>query len=359
MKKLLIAAIVFCLFLTSCYSRFTHGVSREWHSFDDHDFSDTKNITEIADLLDSSGRYCKYSDLKDNKDILFYFDLLDDDEYVKVHVGSSDYVLFYYTVTGYGKKIEDVSNVKSSITGSHLSVTADITIYDGPSSGCLPQTDYCRCIVKVDGDFDSFCIDDKVYRPFDGGVFFLGSKRGIVGTDLSIKVPLVYQQITLEECVENPNFYLMKTEDGISLLNKDYDLIFGRDDLNFVFLENDNLLITYKYDDRYFISKIDSSGKELQDPIKGWLEIPSNSNSYGQYVFSVGIGQTGVIDEDLNEIIKPEYDWIEIYESHVPDLWIVGKDDKCAVFDLNGEQKTGFLYDTVYEAVQAYNDNQA
>lgn len=89
MKMILIAAIVFCLFLTSCNSRFTHGAEREWYSFDDHDFSDTKNISEIADLLDMSGRYCMYSDLKDNKDVLFYFDLLDDDEYVKVHVGSS------------------------------------------------------------------------------------------------------------------------------------------------------------------------------------------------------------------------------------------------------------------------------
>ena len=68
----------------------------------------------------------------------------------------------------------------------------------------------------------------------------------------------VHQQITLEECYENPNFYLMKTEEGISLLNKEYDLVFGRDDLNFIILENDDLLITTKHDDHYLIYKTDS-----------------------------------------------------------------------------------------------------
>ncbi len=117
----------------------------------------------------------------------------------------------------------------------------------------------------------------------------------------------VHQQITLEECYENPNFYLMKTEEGISLLNKEYDLVFGRDDLNFIILENDDLLITTKHDDHYLIYKNDSYGNVLKGPIEGWLEVPTDSDCDGQYFYSVGIGEKGIIDEDLNVIKEPKH----------------------------------------------------
>ena len=72
MKKIPVVAIVFCLFLTSCNSRFTAGVDKECRYFDKYELADIKNISEIKDLLDDSERYGLYSELEDNKDILYW-----------------------------------------------------------------------------------------------------------------------------------------------------------------------------------------------------------------------------------------------------------------------------------------------
>ena len=358
MKKIPVVAIVFCLFLTSCNSRFTAGVDKEYRYFDKYELADIKNISEIKDLLDDSERYGLYSELEDNKDILYYFDLLDDDEYVEVQVGSSDYVLFYYTVTGYGKKIVEISDIKSDITDSCLSVGVNSIIYDGPGSGCFPQTDRCRCIVKIKGDFNSLYVNGSVYRPFDGGIFRIGDKAGIVDPDLNVKVSPIYDWIRIEEIPEQPHFYLMETEEGYGILNKDYDIICDPDVVNYVFLEDDSLIETVKDNDQYFIYKKDLYGNILQGPLKGVLDLPE-TNHYGQHIFTDGL-KKGVMDEDLNVIIEPLYQSINSYYSQRSDtLLAVMKDNKVAVFDHEGNQKTEFKYDSIYEAVSAYNKETA
>ena len=73
-------------------------------------------------------------------------------------------------------------------------------------------------------------------------------------------------------------------------------------------------------------------------------------------IFSRG-GNKGVIDEDLNVIIEPEYDsiWKEGTDTYI--FYVVTKNDAHAVFDTKGVQKTAFENLTAYEVGEKYRNS--
>ena len=356
MKKIIGALLIACLLLASCdgkefstRSGYTIEESAETHGDD--------TIFRYADKMNQSATYRKYSELKNDEDLLFYFDLLGADEYIKVDHNKKSYVLFYFTYDSYTSVLDEVTDIKKSTSNGKLKVSVSYETSDHESFGFYPNHGVCRCILKLDDDIDELIVNDRPFTEYSGGQFKLGNKFGVVDADMNIILPPVYTGILVLEGRDIPLYYRVWNEDGNGILDENYNEVLSTNYSNIVYVGPDRFMVMIEKDDESYIEIIDADENVVKGPIEGFYGDPYSYNYYGQQIYCVDrFSKKGVIDSDLNIIIEPIYKDIYLYDGETEDL-IYGVEDfdgKCGVIDYKGEIRISFKYDSLYDAAEAY-----
>ena len=172
MKKLLTATIALCLILTGC----SGSIKPE----------EAKNVRELRTMMEKTADLPLYSECENDEDLLFCFDLLDVNEYMKVTSDGSDYLLFNYEKSS----MDAIENIDKIDNGNgELSLNIDVIVNNTTGYGSGQKW---RVILRLDDDYDHIKADDHELYEYDGGVFDITGGSGLCDKDLNIIIPPIY-----------------------------------------------------------------------------------------------------------------------------------------------------------------------
>ena len=147
----------------------------------------------------------------------------------------------------------------------------------------------------------------------------------------------------------------------MGLIDNNGDFVLSEKYSSIVCIDEDRFFVEKEEDGKSMLGIVDSNEKPVKDYIPGSIEMQStlSGNYVNQYIYSCETAdgwKKGVVDGDLNIIIKPEYEEIAEYEFDSPKVYYAVKNSrgKTAVIGNDGELKTGFDYDEMYDASEAY-----
>ena len=184
-------------------------------------------------------------------------------------------------------------------------------------------------------------------------------------------VPIKYDILTsFPSPGSEHNYYRFHEKDRNGIMDENFGIVLEAKYFNIVFVNDDKFVVmeyntcddtTSDNSSKFMLSAVDRSGNVLCGPIAGFIDAgKSFSNTAHQAVFEYTAENRagyGVIDEDLNVIIKPEYDSMCKYDEKTYMFYVAEKDDNYAVFDTSGAQMTEFEKSTVYEVSEKYRES--
>ena len=278
--------------------------------------------------------------------------------------------MFCYVYSGYGEElssITDIEKVYDSENSGRLNLTAAKDIKTTEQTGCFPEITSVRCIVKLEEDITSLYVDGELYSEYDGGYIQVNDKYGVVDSDLNIIVPIQYDTIRdFETFATDKQYYFTATEQGAGLMDENYKTILNPKYDN-IFFVNDNKFIVGKgpRDEVSLgnsqIGILNKNEELIHNYIDGFIDgNESFNNDVHQVVFGRMNGDVyleGVLDDDLNVIIEPQYTSISVFEiESQKDQFYVVENDKgeFAVIDSSGKQQTEFKAASVYDVQTNY-----
>ena len=326
-------------------------------------------LTDVSDIIASVMNDVKYSECDDDRDLITYFGGLAcaDREYFIVSHGGEKYLLFRYGHIGNPGDLASVGGLTKEYSGNTLNVNVAPVFKGKIEIGCFTGAVYANCIVKLDREIDALTVDDYKYTEYDGGIVRVGKKYGALDENMNVIVPIKYDILVNFSSPGSEHTYYRFSEKGHNgIMDGDFNIILQAKYFNIVFVNDDKFVVmeyntcgdtTSDTSSKYMISAVDRSGNVLCGPIDGFIDADESfSNTARQAVFSRG-GNKGVIDEDLNVIIEPEYDsiWKEGTDTYI--FYVVTKNDAHAVFDTKGVQKTAFENLTAYEVGEKYRNS--
>ena len=323
-------------------------------------------LSDISDVIATTVDDVKYSECDDDSDLMMYFGGLAcaDNKYYIVSHGGENYVLFRYGHIGNPGDLASIGSIAKEYSGNALNINVDAAFNGKIEIGCFTGSVYANCIVKLDRDIAALTVDNYKYTKYDGGIVHIGKKYGVLDKDMNVIVPMKYDILTEFLSPGSKQKYYRFHEKGHNgIMDEDFNIILEAKYLNIVFVNDDKFVVmeyniggdtTSDTSSNCTISAVDRSGNVICGPTDGFIDAAENFNNIAhQAVFSRG-GHKGVIDEDLNVIIEPEYDsiWKEGTDTYI--FYVVTKNDNHAVFDTEGAQKTAFENSTVYEVSEKY-----
>lgn len=331
---------------------------------------DATRVEQIVEQMDGSDDLPLYSELKNDKKYLGYFDLLDQESYLYFDIKGEKYILLLYMYYDTRSELVEVTGAEQVFTGSSLNITFETELRDTSRGGCFPSGDYARCLLKVTDKFDpDKCTVNITTYPvtlerYKGGPFRVGKKWGMADKDLYITVPVKCDGIFEFETDRVEDYYRLYVDGHNSLVGPDRQYVLHPLYSNFICVSPDRFIVMRDSDDenvRNEIALVDSHENIIHDYMPGFIEMqsPRSYNSAEQYIFAVfkdGDYLEGVIDAELNIIIEPKYRHIAEYYEESPNMYYAAEnlDGKCAVIGTDGALKNDFIYDSVYDASEEY-----
>lgn len=334
------------------------------------ELEDAARVDQIVDRMDGSYDLPLYSELKNDKKYLGYFDLLDQESYLYFDIKGEKYIFLLYMYYDTQSELVNVTGAKQVFTGSSLKITFETELRDTQRGGCFPTGDHARCLLKVDDAFDpekcSVIITDYPVpiEKYKGGIFRVGKKWGMADKDLNITVPVRCDGIFELETDRVEDYYRVFVDGHNGLVGPDRQYVLHPLYSNFIVVGPDRFIVMRDSEDenvRNEIALVDSHENIIHDYMPGFIDMQSwrSYNSAEQYVFAVfkdGDYYEGVMDAEMNIIIEPIYANIAEYYEESPHMYYAAENSegKCAVIGTDGELKNDFIYDTVYDASEEY-----
>ena len=314
---------------------------------------DATTVYQVKSLMTNRMNDKLYSECKDHDDILFYFDLLPNDQYAIVEHDGENYLLCWYTYSDYSYVGTDVKDVTATETNGKFDITVSVKKKSSSSMGCFPNMTNYRLIIRLDKDYDGYIVNNHELTEYNGGRININEKWGFVDKELNIILPIKYDNIfdyTVHHEVENPpQWYRVYNKDlGCGLLDENFNEIISQNYMN-IYYVNSNCFIAMLNtnsgsiaDDK--IVMIDRDENVIKE-MDGFLEDDSCGDLYrmdGHLRFMVpygNLGHYGIMDEDMNIILEPEYKEIFYVDNHYK---VTNDQGKEAIFDTEGNMIEGF-----------------
>ena len=366
-KKLLAVAMSATLILSGCNT--DKPTQTTLSSVEIERLENAGELSDVSDVIASVMDDVKYSECDDDSNLMMYFGGLacTDHKYYIVSNGGENYVLFRYGHIGNPGDLASIGNITKEYSGNALNINVDPVFNGKIKIGCFTGSVYANCIVKLDHEIDSLTVNDYEYTKYDGGIVRVGKKYGALDENMNVIVPIKYDILVNFSSPGSEHTYYRFSEKGHNgIMDGDFNIILEPQYSNIVFVNDDKFVVmeyntcgdtTSDTSSKYMISAVDRSGNVICGPIDGFIDAAENFNNIArQAIFSRG-GNKGVIDEDLNVIIEPEYDsiWKEGTDTYI--FYVVTKNDAHAVFDTKGVQKTAFENLTAYEVGEKYRNS--
>lgn len=345
--------------------------------------ANAENISEIKDLMQRTSGHLKYYEV-DTDEFDYCFDLLCNQEkqFIITEFQGKKYLCFIYLFSSYGNVMDEITDVKKTYSGNNIDLEISIKSHKlkHDIDGCFPDMTYCNCIIELDNDIQKMTLDGNseynTFTEYEGGIFYVGDKCGVCDKDLNIFVPVRYDMIRDYSIYGNrrepiAEYYYIFDENGGGLMDMDYNIILDTSLklINHCYI-NDDKFVVMDYNDAPLeestIRLINSKGEDLREPINGFIDSGYNGNAFvsnyaHQAVFErMKEGELsmleGVLDEDLNEVIPPIYESVTMFfEENEHQFYVVEDENgKCAVAGTDGELKTGFDYNEIYDCWTDY-----
>ncbi len=361
----MISVLILCLMFSSC-GKVRPGPG----SVTDHP-EEAVRVEQVLSQMTLSGTSGSlvYSELKDYEKYLGYFDLIiwQYQEYLFLDINGENYIFMIYKCPSATDHLDKINGVDAELTGDTMRLTFDTTTSYKAAEGCFPGLDMARCILKADKGFDPEKQTVQVpgmygvFSKYNGGVLKVGEMYGFVDPDLNFKLPLIYSSINEFDTDKVDHYYYTYRDRKMGLLNSNGEFVLSEKYRAIVCINEDRFFVVTEENGKSMLGIVDSQENPVKDYIPGSIEMQStlSGNYLNQYIYSCETAdgwKKGVIDGDLNIIIKPEYERIAEYESDSPKVYYAVEDSrgKVAVIGNDGEFKTGFDYDEMYDASEAY-----
>ena len=367
MKKILTAILILTIFtgITGCHKKDTgrdkRSYERESSGTTEEPEEDPEEITlsnatsvyQLTDLMTERSNEVLFSELEDDDDYLFYFDILPNQEFFKVDVNGEKYLIFWYEYTSYDYKGVSIRMIDKNPVGDTINYDIYVNTEPYQSMGCFPNIKDFRMILKLEKDFPNIVVNGKSFTEYDGGKIYIGGKYGMADKDLNILVPLIYDNIFdysfyREDLEYLPTYYrVYDAETGNGLLDEDLNLVLSTSYYNIHYVNPDRFIAMIEDKDNWHNNRIVliDSNENIIKEIPGFLQDDSTSRIYCMdghleiFIPDDGLGSVGVLDEDLNYIIEPIYRYIYFDDSV---YLVTDSSGKTAKFDTDGNQLTDF-----------------
>ena len=306
-----------------------------------HDVSAYMNLNEDQKI---------YSECKNDKALHFYFDMLNSEQYIKVNHKGKDYLLFWYVYYSYTDYVKEIVSVDKTFRGKELRIDVKDKKedFEEVSRGCFASGSRFRMIISLDQDVDLIYLSGKPVAEFNGGKIKVGKNEGIVDKELNFLVPPIYEGIYDLETFEEsncPKYYrVYKKGSGNGVLDNNYKPVLSTSYGNVYYINENKFIVgtsnrDAKLDEIYIVDAKENILKKMpgflcaKDQIslhcaKDQIRIcdPSYNDIWG----------TGIVDTDLNIIIKPVYQ--EIYWDKST-YKVEDYDGRTKHFDKQGNEK--------------------
>ena len=287
-------------------------------TLDESALKTAKTVYDVAPLMTMRENDLIYSELKDHKDLDFYFDILKNDQYIIVKYMDNDYLLLWYYFYSYTEGMTEVSSVDKNYAADELKLNVKAKKKSITDDGCFPIGSYCRLILKLDQYISRLYVNDKPYGTYNGGYVKICDMEGLIDKDLNFLIPPIYKGIyelnTLEKS-SCPTYY--RVYDGHNgVLDNNYKPVLSTSYDNIYYINENKFIVGIggkePIDDEIAIL----DGKEnVIKKMKGFLKAKDENNHHqcadGHIMicdpsFHESWGD-GIADTDLNIILKPVY----------------------------------------------------
>lgn len=363
--KVIICVLLMCVVLSSCDNRVPVQTPA------DIDLEKATKVEQVISHMTLSAKadYLVYSELKDYKKYLGYFDLIlwQDSDYLFMNINDENYIFMIYKCHAVTDHLEKIKGVKQKLSGDTLQIDFYTDVSFKEAEGCFPGLDKAICILKADKGFDPEKQTVQVpgmagvLSKYDGGVLKVDEKYGFVDEHLNFKLPLVYDAINEFKTDKVDHYFYTVRDRNMGLINNNGDFVLSEKYSSIVCIKEDRFFVVKEEDGKSMLGLVDGSEKLIKDFIPGFVEMQdtTSGNAANQYIFSRALAtgrKFGIIDGDLNIVIEPEYSDIAEYYFDSPKVYYAVKNaqGKVAVIGNDGKLKTGFDYDEMYDASEAY-----
>lgn len=248
------------------------------------------------------------------------------------------------------------------------------------------KSKYNNVYVKVHNDKYS---NPKIVEKFTGGIINENDKYGYVDENMNITIPAIYNGIydltitneflttaTGEKFeIDYSNYVRISNDKGNGIANKQGKILMECQYGNIIYYGYNTFVVTKKVNDTWKMGVVDINNNIVIDFIDGFMSQDYfTSTEYATYsVINDNHGYEGVIDRNFNIILPPIYSDvtmrnIDFYNSdgiykeeyfdknnkYYEDYFVVEKDGKRAVLDVEGNIKIDYCNSSVYELWNQY-----
>lgn len=370
MRSITILYVCLCFLLIGCSSGVNSASSVKISQSESDKIENAQTVYEISSLLTKTSNLMKYSECTNDYELAMYFDLLGTHDYFVVPCGDEKYVLFLYVYSEYGEILSSITEIQKEYDAANdgnLNITVDKQIEYSEQDGFAPEITSARCIVKLDKDIKSLSVDGTAYSEYNGGYIKVGERYGVADADLNIIVPIQYETIREFEAFGTDNhYYFIAAESGAGLMNENYEMIISPKYDNIFFVNDSKFVVGKGPRDEVSLGNaqigvLNQDEELIHEYIDGFIDgSESFNNDVNQVVFGRMSGDRylqGVLDDDLNIIIEPQYQNITVFNiEEQKDQFYVVENDKSefAVIDSSGKQKMEFEPTSVYDVQTSY-----
>lgn len=252
------------------------------------------------------------------------------------------------------------------------------------------KSKYNNVYVKVHNDkYSNQDLDEKIVERFTGGIINENDKYGYIDENMNITIPVIYNGIydltitnkflktaTGEKFeIDYSNYVRISNDNGNGIATKQGKILMECQYGNIIYYGYNTFVVTKKVNDTWKMGVVDINNNIVIDFIDGFMsQYYFTSTQYAIYsVINDNHGYEGVIDRNFNIILEPIYSdvtmWdIDFYNSdgiykeeyfdknnkYHEDYFVVEKDGKRAVLDVEGNIKIDYCNLSVYQLWNQY-----
>ena len=252
------------------------------------------------------------------------------------------------------------------------------------------KSKYNNVYVKVHNDkYSNQDLDEKIVERFTGGIINENDKYGYIDENMNITIPVIYNGIydltitnkflktaTGEKFeIDYSNYVRISNDNGNGIATKQGKILMECQYGNIIYYGYNTFVVTKKVNDTWKMGVVDINNNIVIDFIDGFIsQYYFTSTQYAIYsVINDNHGYEGVIDRNFNIILEPIYSdvtmWdIDFYNSdgiykeeyfdknnkYHEDYFVVEKDGKRAVLDVEGNIKIDYCNLSVYQLWNQY-----
>ncbi|MDD6401837.1 MAG: hypothetical protein PUG10_09560 [Lachnospiraceae bacterium] len=303
--------------------------------------AEAKDVFDLLPYIESERRLdkgCWYSDIKDYKKLANVFEVMRYNQHYAIFTYEGErYLALVYNSEHYQEVPNKINSVKQEYSGDKLTLTLEVDnkFYSRPYGDTG-----AKLFIKLDQDFNQLFIGEDEYSEFEGDFVEIDGKVGYVDKNLNVKIPVIYDDVEWMEAGDD--FYKIKGEGGVGLLNTDKDFVFEAKYFDTAALKNG----------LYMVEEEDEvSGDITINIYNRHNEILSSYNlgdGYVDEIFEInnqanfkvkckknGIYYTGLLGDDWEFIIEPSYEDIRVIytEPQVSGYYEVINKSKMVMYD--------------------------